>query len=130
MRYPFPLEKGVLQNRTNRFVATIQLNNGLYIEAYCPNTGRLTGLSDPGTTVWVQPKPIRNTWQHTSELYTQSSGEQDRPHHLPYVWELVEKDGLMIGINTHIANILLDEAFENQAPLFKTYSEHMTFMER
>jgi len=43
--------EGVLVERSNRFLAVVRLPSGDTVEAYVPNTARLTGLLEPGARV-------------------------------------------------------------------------------
>lgn len=94
MKFENKLEKGILTKRHKRFLAEIQLHDGTEITAYCPNTGSMKGLADPGNTVFV-----RNSNNPKRKLL--------------YTWELVEVNQLLVGINTHRSNYLVKEAVKN-----------------
>ncbi len=85
--YP-PLTEGVLVRRYQRFFAEVRLNSGEVIVAHCPNTGTMTGVSVPGSRVWL----------------SQSSNPKRK---LLYTWEMIEIDGELVGINTAIPNYVI-----------------------
>jgi sugar fermentation stimulation protein A len=90
LRYPRPLVEGRLIRRYKRFLADIQLPEGV-ITAACPNTGSLMGCCDAGSRVWLS--------------------ESDNPaRKYRHTWELVEVGGTMVGINTGLPNALVAEA--------------------
>ncbi|MFC3094864.1 DNA/RNA nuclease SfsA [Alteromonas sediminis] len=100
MEFSCPLLKGKLIKRYKRFLADIELESGEVITAHCPNTGAMTHCATPGWTVYVRfdPNPKRK---------------------LAYTWELCVTDqGHWIGINTHNANKLVNEALAYQKALF------------
>lgn len=97
-RYPVtfdpPLMSATLIRRYQRFLADVRLADGSVITAHTPNTGAMTGCSDPGARVWLQDsgKPARK-YRHT--------------------WELVEaRPQVLVGINTGRANQLAGEGIE------------------
>ena len=94
MKFENKLEKGILIKRHKRFLAEIQLQDGTEITAFCPNTGSMKGLADPGNNVFVL--------------------NSDNPNRkLLYTWELVEVDQVLVGINTSRSNYLVKEAVKN-----------------
>ncbi len=60
---PSEARVGTLVDRPNRFVMTVDLEDGARVRAYCPNTSRLIGLFEPGREAWVIPNddPDRKT---------------------------------------------------------------------
>ncbi|KJS86873.1 MAG: hypothetical protein JM58_06190 [Peptococcaceae bacterium BICA1-8] len=87
MDYDFGLlDKAIFVKRDNRFRAEIELN-GISFKAYVPNSGRMAELLTPGAKVLLRKaqNPLRKT---------------------PYDLLLVEKDGLLICLNSHLANDL------------------------
>ncbi len=94
MQLPQPLIPGTLQRRYKRFLADIVLTNGETITAHCPNSGSLKGCDTPGNPV----------------LISRSSNPKRK---LPYTWELVQVNGVWVGINTIYPNRLVREAIEN-----------------
>ncbi len=90
MKLP-PLIPGTLIRRYQRFLADVQLANGECITAHCPNSGSMKGCANPGNRV----------------LLSRSAN----PHRkFPYTWELVEVNGVWVGINTSLPNKLTAEA--------------------
>jgi sugar fermentation stimulation protein A len=90
MQYSRPLVEGRLIRRYKRFLADIQLPDGV-ITAACPNTGSLMGCCDAGSRVWLsESDSATRKYRHT--------------------WELVEVGKVMVGINTGLPNALVGEA--------------------
>lgn len=87
-----PLVAGRLLRRRNRFVAEVELPQGI-VDAHCPNTGSMLGCREPGSRVWLSAadKPGRK---------------------LAWTWELVEAAGTLVGIHTGRSNGLVREAIE------------------
>jgi sugar fermentation stimulation protein A len=86
-----PLLEGTLVRRYERFVAEVRLGRRV-VRAHCVNPGRMEGLVRPGARVWL------------------SQARADRA--LPYTWELMELDGLLVGVNTIVPNRLVRAAVE------------------
>lgn len=90
MRLP-PLVPGVLLRRYQRFLADVRLDGGEVVTAHTANTGRMTGVAEPGSRVWL-------------------SRADDPRRKLKWTWELVEaRPGVRVGINTARANALVAE---------------------
>jgi sugar fermentation stimulation protein A len=90
LRYARELLEGRLIRRYKRFLADIQLAQGV-ITAACPNTGSLMGCCEPGSRVWLsESDSATRKYRHT--------------------WELVEVDDVVVGINTSLPNALVAEA--------------------
>lgn len=92
MKYKDGLEKGILIKRYKRFLADVTTEQGRDITMHCPNTGSMKNCMDQGSVVWysTSDNPKRK-YQHT--------------------WEFVEPlSGGVIGINTNLANSLVEEA--------------------
>ena len=93
MIYSRPLVEGRLLRRYKRFLADIQLADGV-ITAACPNTGSMMGCCEPGSRVWLsQSDNAARKYRHT--------------------WEMVEVGEVIIGINTGLPNRLVAEAIED-----------------
>lgn len=90
MLYPGKLVEGRLIRRYKRFLADIQLADGV-ITAACPNTGSLMGCCEAGSRVWLsESDSATRKYRHT--------------------WEIVEVGEVMVGINTGLPNALVAEA--------------------
>ena len=103
MRFHPPLVKGFLHKRYKRFLADIQLENGQIITAHCANSGAMTGLITPGSTVWVTPN-------------TNPKAKLD------WRWELASQDGNLVSINTVRPNgLVFDWITQGEIPLLSGY---------
>ena len=92
MQFDPPLVKGTLLKRYKRFLADVELDNGQVVTAHCANTGAMTGCAEPGFTVWLR-------------------FHNDPKRKLPCSWVLAQNQrGDFIGIDTHMANKLVEEA--------------------
>jgi sugar fermentation stimulation protein A len=90
LRFSGTLVEGRLIRRYKRFLADVQLSNGV-ITAACPNTGSLMGCCEPGSRVWLsESDSATRKYRHT--------------------WELVEVGKVIVGINTGLPNRLVAEA--------------------
>jgi sugar fermentation stimulation protein A len=90
MKFPAPIEKGVLIKRYKRFLADIQLENEV-ITAHCANTGSMTGVKTEGSEVWV-------------------SKAQNKNRKLGYDWQVIRIGGANVCINTATANTIVSDA--------------------
>ncbi|MBU0501505.1 MAG: DNA/RNA nuclease SfsA [Gammaproteobacteria bacterium] len=94
MRFESPLIEGTLLRRYKRFLADVALEGGAIVTAHTPNTGSMRGCAEPGSRVWLR-----------------DSGNPNRKY--PFSWELVRTSGgVMVGINTALANHLVREGIE------------------
>jgi sugar fermentation stimulation protein A len=91
MLLPQPLVHGRLVSRYKRFFADLVLDDGREITAHCPNPGAMLGLKDAGRGAWV-------------------SWSDDPKRKLAWTLQLVERDGVLVGINTLLPNRLVAEA--------------------
>jgi sugar fermentation stimulation protein A len=95
MRFSPVLARGRLVRRYKRFLADVDAGAGL-LTLHCPNTGAMSGCSDPGLEVWysTSSNPARK-YPHTLEVVCTSQGR--------------------VGVNSARANALVAEAFSRQA---------------
>jgi sugar fermentation stimulation protein A len=89
LTHPRELIEGRFIARYDRFIAVVEVA-GNEIEAHCVNPGRMEGLIHPACRAWVSKVP------------------EDSKRKLRYTLELLEIDGVMIGVNTLIPNTLAE----------------------
>ena len=83
---------GKLIKRYKRFFADVQLDNTKQVvTAHCPNTGSMLGLLKEGN-------PVKLT----------KVDNKDRK--LKFTLEIIKSDGANVGVNTHRANRIVEEA--------------------
>lgn len=90
MRFVPPLVRGRLVRRYKRFLADVALPEGV-VTVHCPNTGAMTGCTEPGLEVWcsMAANPRRK---------------------YPMTLEVVCTPRGRVGVNTGRANALVAEA--------------------
>ena len=94
MKFSSPLIPATLIRRYKRFLADVILETGQQVTVHTPNTGTMLGCAEPGSRVWLQ-----------------DSGNPARKY--PLGWELsTAQVGTLIGVNTHLANQLVQEGIE------------------
>jgi len=104
MKFPSPIQKGVLVQRYKRFLADINLDDDI-ITAHCANPGSMMGLKEPGSTVWVSKALNPN-------------------RKLGYDFQVIEVDGVPVCINTALPNKIVEEAITAQKiPELRGYAE-------
>ncbi len=96
MKFPAPLVRGTLIKRYKRFLADITLDNGETIIAHCANPGSMIGLQDSGSEVWVSPN-------------------QNPKAKLDWRWELIDINGLLVGVSTAHPNKIVADAIVDSA---------------
>ena len=94
MKFPAPLVRGVLIRREKRFLVHVRLDDGHEVVAHTNNTGTMLGCNTPGSPVWLSPA--------------------DNPNRkLKWTYELIESEGVLVGINTAVPNRLAREGVEH-----------------
>jgi sugar fermentation stimulation protein A len=81
------LYTGTLLRRYKRFLADVALDSGVQVTAHCPNSGSMTGCSQPGRPVYL-------------------SYHENPKRKLTYTWELIDMPESMVGVNTLVPNRL------------------------
>ena len=93
MEFTKSLIKGKLIKRYKRFFADVELNKEI-VTAHCPNTGSMMGLLDEGNDVFL----LKN----------------DNPKRkLKYGLEIIKAQKNLVGVNTHMANKIVNHGLSN-----------------
>jgi sugar fermentation stimulation protein A len=99
------LIRGRLVRRYQRFLADVILDDGRAVTAHCPNSGRMTGCSQPGQPVFL-------------------SYQDDPKRKFKYRWELIEMPTSLVGVNTMVPNRLVADALRTgQVAAFEAYTD-------
>lgn len=93
MKFTPPLIETRLVKRYKRFLADVEMPTGEIITVHCANPGSMLGLTEPGNKAWI-------------------SDSKNPKRKLRYSLEIIEVDGVMVGINTSHPNKLAREAIE------------------
>tara|TARA_B100001741_G_scaffold262197_1_gene226501 strand:- start:619 stop:1317 length:699 start_codon:yes stop_codon:yes gene_type:complete len=93
MQFTKSLLKGKLIKRYKRFFVDVKLNKEI-ITAHCPNTGSMKGLLDKGNEVYL----LKN---------------DDPKRKLKYGLEIIKTQKKLVGINTHMANKIVNHGLNN-----------------
>ena len=93
MEFTKSLIKGKLIKRYKRFFVDVKLEKEI-ITAHCPNTGSMKGLLDEGNEVYL----IKN---------------DDPKRKLKYGLEIVKAKNNLVGVNTHMANKIVNHGLTN-----------------
>ena len=94
MKFTKTLIKGKLIKRYKRFFADIKVNNST-LTAHCPNTGSMLGLLDKNNEAWI-------------------SKVDDPNRKLKFTLEMINAKKLLIGVNTHRANRIVEHGLKNK----------------
>ena len=85
---------GKFIKRYKRFFVDVQLDSKKIVTAHCPNTGSMMGLLEKDNLVYLT--------------------EADDPNRkLKFTLEAIQSNGAMVGVNTHQANRIVEEAINN-----------------
>ena len=93
MKFTKSLIKGKLIRRYKRFFADVKINKKI-VTAHCPNTGSMKGLIEEG-----------------NEVYLRKNNDPKRK--LKYGLEIIKADKRLVGVNTHLANKIVNHGLEN-----------------
>lgn len=88
------LQPGILLKRYKRFLTDVKFS-GQIITAHCPNSGSMKGVSEPGNQVMI-------------------SLSNNPKRKLKYTLELIQVNGVWVGINTNLPNKLVKEGIEQK----------------
>ena len=93
MEFTKSLIKGKLIKRYKRFFTDVKLDKEI-VTAHCPNTGSMKGLLDEGNEAYILPN-------------------NDPKRKLKYGLEIIKTRKNLVGINTHMANRIVQHGLEN-----------------
>ena len=93
MQFTKSLIKGKLIKRYKRFFVDVKLNKEI-ITAHCPNTGSMKGLLNKNNEVYL----LKNN---------------DPKRKLKYGLEIIKTQKKLVGINTHMANKIVNHGLNN-----------------
>ena len=93
MEFTKSLIKGKLIKRYKRFFTDVKLGKEI-VTAHCPNTGSMKGLLDEGNEVYLLPN-------------------NDPKRKLKYGLEIIKSRKNLVGINTHMANRIVEHGLKN-----------------
>ena len=93
MKFTKSLINGKLIKRYKRFFVDVKLDNET-VTAHCPNTGSMKGLLDQGNNVYLLK-------------------HEDPKRKLKYGLEIIEAQKNLVGVNTHMANKIVNHGLTN-----------------
>ncbi len=93
MEFTKSLIKGKLIRRYKRFFTDVKLGQET-VTAHCPNTGSMNGLLNEGNEVYL-------------------SKNNDPKKKLKYCLEIIKSRKKLVGVNTHLANKIVQNAMKN-----------------
>ena len=93
MKFTKSLIKGKLIKRYKSFFADVKINKEI-VTAHCPNTGSMKGLLDEDNDVYL----LKN---------------DDPKRKLKYGLEIIKARKNLVGVNTHMANKIVDHGLKN-----------------
>lgn len=95
MKFSQPLIAATLLKRYQRFLADVKLADGTLATAHCPNSGSMRSCNAPGSDI-------------------QLSYHSDPRRKYAYTWEMINVNGIWVGINTLVPNRLIAESIRQQ----------------
>lgn len=95
MKFSSPLLEARFIRRYKRFFLEAETTDGQVITAHCANTGKMLGLLEEDSIVYLEP-------------------QNDPSRKLRYTWQMSQLDNTLVGTNTHLPNKILAEALENK----------------
>ena len=101
MNFENPLISGLFVKRYKRFFVDVKIK-GKIITAHCANSGSMMGLLNKNSKVWI----------------TEANNKKRK---LKYTLQIIENDGSMVGVNTHLTNKIVNHALEKN--FIKDFSE-------
>ena len=93
MEFTKSLLKGKLIKRYKRFFIDVKLDKEI-VTAHCPNTGSMKGLLDKGNEVYL-------------------TKHDDPKRKLKYGLEIIKAQNNLVGVNTHMANKIVNHGLNN-----------------
>ncbi len=93
MEFTKSLVKGQLIKRYKRFFTDVKLDKEI-VTAHCPNTGSMKGLLNEGNPVYLLPN-------------------NDPKRKLKYGLEIIKSRKNLVGVNTHMANRIVEHGLKN-----------------
>jgi len=105
MKFKNKLIPSKFQKRYKRFFTDVE-SKGKTLTSHCANSGSMLGLLDEGNKTWISPA--------------------DNPNRkLKYTLEIINDKKSNVGVNTHLANRIVEEAIEQKIiKEIKNYSEY------
>lgn len=105
MKFKNKLIPSKFQKRYKRFFTDVK-SKGKTLTSHCANSGSMLGLLDEGNKTWISP-----------------ADNPDRK--LKYTLEIINDKKSNVGVNTHFANRIVEEAIEQKIiKEIKNYSEY------
>ena len=90
MRFETPLYSARLLQRVSTVLADGCFDSGETFTAYCSNVSKMNGLAIPGTQIYVSENPKKG-------------------HYIPFVWEVCDVNGTLVGVNvSHHYDLVLE----------------------
>lgn len=94
MQFETPLYSARLTERVSMVLADACFDSGDLFTAYCSNVSKMKGLCVPGTQIYV-------------------SENTKKGHYIPFVWEIADVNGSLVGVNMARHYDLVLEAIRN-----------------